>query len=159
MYLVYLAAYLIPSGEPMLPTALSDTESLITTNLEVDQERGYHMLKSQAFRDALYGDCSDEDVVLASALLTPEPNVPAATPLQLSEANFGQVPRVYIETLQDKGATLALQKLMYSAIPCQRVISMETSHSPFLCELVRLAGHLPPCRGSLPAQAETGVGI
>ena len=30
--LVYLAAFLIPDGEAMLPTALSDTESLIVSN-------------------------------------------------------------------------------------------------------------------------------
>jgi pimeloyl-ACP methyl ester carboxylesterase len=140
--LVYLAAYLIPNGEAMLPTALSDTESLIVSNLVVNQAQGYHMLKQEAFKVALYADCSDEDVALATVLLTPEPNGPVATPLQLSDENFGRVVRVYIETLQDKGMTPTLQKKMYTAAPCQKIISMETSHSPFLSAPEKLVSHL-----------------
>ena len=40
--LVYLSAFLIPNGEPMLPTALSDIESLVGPNLVVNEEKGYH---------------------------------------------------------------------------------------------------------------------
>lgn len=140
--LVYLTAYLIPNGEAMLPTALSDTESLIGPNLVLDEGQGWHMLKASAFRDALYGDCSDEDVVLASALLTPEPNAPVATPLQTSAENLGRIPSVYIECLQDKGISPSLQKKMYTAGACQRVISMHTSHSPFFSAPEELVSHL-----------------
>lgn len=140
--LVYLAAYLIPNGEAMLPTALSDTESLIVSNMVVNQAQGYHMLKQEAFKAGLYADCSDEDVALATVLLTPEPNGPVATPLKLSDENFGRVVRVYIETLQDKGMTPTLQKKMYTAAPCQKIISMETSHSPFLSAPEKLVSHL-----------------
>lgn len=140
--LVYLAAYLIPNGEAMLPTALGDSESLVAANLVVSEELGFHMLKEEAFREALYADCRDEDVALATSLLTPEPNGPVATPLSLSNDNFGRVPRVYIETLQDRGLSLSVQRRMVSAQPCQRVISMNTSHSPFLSDPEALVGHL-----------------
>jgi pimeloyl-ACP methyl ester carboxylesterase len=140
--LVYLAAYLIPNGEAMLPTALGDTESLIASNLVLNEEEGHHMLKQEAFKAALDADCSQEDVTLATALLTPEPNAPVATPLNLSDKNFGQIARIYIETLQDKGVSPNLQKKMYTAIPCQKVISMETSHSPFLSSPEKLVSHL-----------------
>ncbi|MFN8474335.1 MAG: alpha/beta fold hydrolase [Anaerolineae bacterium] len=140
--LVYLAAYLIPNGEAMLPTALSDTESLIASNLVLNEAKGYHMLKAEAFHDALYGDCSEDDVALATTLLTPEPNAPVATPLNLSDDRFGRIPRVYIQTLRDRGVTPSLQKRMYTATPCQSIISMETSHSPFLSAPEELVGHL-----------------
>lgn len=140
--LVYLAAFLIPNGQAMLPTALSDSESLIVSNLIVDEQQGHHMLAAEVFREALYADCSDEDVALANLLLTPEPNAPVATPLQLSDGNFGRVERVYIETLRDKGVTPGLQKKMYTATPCRRVISMQTSHSPFLSAPQQLVDHL-----------------
>lgn len=140
--LVYLAAYLIPNGEAMLPTALGDTESLIAANLTLNEAEGHHMLKQEAFKEALYADCSDEDVVLATALLTPEPNAPLGTPLNLSDKNFGQIARVYIETLQDKGVSPSLQKKMYTVTPCQKVISMETSHSPFLSSPEKLVQQL-----------------
>ncbi len=140
--LVYLAAFLIPDGENMLQTALTDSASLIVSNLELHESAGYHMLKAEAFRDALYADCPAEDVALASLLLTPEPNAPVATPLHLTEGNYGRVPRVYIETLQDRGLSPAVQRKMYTRLPCQKVISMNTSHSPFLSAPQELVQHL-----------------
>jgi pimeloyl-ACP methyl ester carboxylesterase len=140
--LVYLAAFLIRNGETLMTTALSDPDSLIISNTVVNQEQGSTMLKAEAFRDALYGDCPQEDIVLATALLTPEPIAPSATPLSLSEEHFGRIPRVYIETRQDKGVTPTLQKKMYTVTPCQQIISMDTSHSPFLSQPEQLASHL-----------------
>ena len=140
--LVYLAAFLIPNGEPMIQTALGDTESLIVANLDLNEAEGWHMLKEEAFQDALCGDCSAADVALAHALLTPEPNAPVGTPLQLSDENFGRIPRVYIETLQDRGVTPGVQKKMYTATPCQQVLSLNTSHSPFLSAPQSLVEHL-----------------
>jgi pimeloyl-ACP methyl ester carboxylesterase len=140
--LVYLAAFLIPNGEAMLPTALADTESLIVSNLAVNDEQGWHMLKEEAYQQALYADCSEEDVALARTLLTPEPNAPVATPLQTTNENFGRMPRVYIECLQDRGVSLALQRKMYAAMPCQKVISLNTSHSPFLSAPRELVSNL-----------------
>jgi pimeloyl-ACP methyl ester carboxylesterase len=130
--LVYLAAFLLPSGEAMLPTALGDTESLIVANLTVDATEGWHMLAPHAFREALYHDCSDEDVQLASALLTPEPNGPVASPLALTGERFGTVRKTYVETRQDRGVTPGLQRRMHGAVPCDRVLALDTSHSPFL---------------------------
>jgi len=140
--LVYLAAYLIPNGEAMLPSALSDKGSLIGPNLDLNETEGWHMIKESAVRSALYGDCSDEDVELARSLLTPEANAPLATPLSLTERNFGRVPRAYIETLNDKGISNSLQRSLYSALPCEKVLSMNTSHSPFFSAPKELADHL-----------------
>ncbi len=140
--LVYLAAFLIPNGEAVLPTTLSDTESLIVSNLDVNEEQGWQMLREEAFREALYADCPEKDVALARSLLTPEPNAPVATPLELTDGNFGRIPRVCIETLRDKGVSPSLQKKMYTAVPCQKVISLDTSHSPFFSAPDELVAHL-----------------
>ena len=140
--LVYLAAYLIPNGQAMLPTALSDKDSLIGPNLEMNESEGWHMIKESALRSALYGDCSEEDVELARSLLTREPNAPLATPLSLTEEKFGRVPRVYIETLNDKGVSNSLQRSMCKFLPCEKVLSMRTSHSPFLSAPKELTSHL-----------------
>ena len=140
--LVYVAAFLIPDGQPMLPTALSDKESLIVSNLEVNEKEGWHMPRRSAFKDAMYHDCSAEDVELASSLLTREPNAPGATPLRLTKERFGSVERIYIETLDDRGLTNQLQRKMYAALPCSEVLSMRTSHSPFLSAPRELAENL-----------------
>lgn len=81
-------------------------------------------------------------MALAHALLTPEPNASEGTPLQLSDENFGRIPRVYIECLQDRGISPGVQKKMYSDTPCQQVLSLNTSHSPFLSAPHSLVEHL-----------------
>jgi pimeloyl-ACP methyl ester carboxylesterase len=140
--LVYLAAFLIKDGQPMLQTALTDRDSLIVQNLELNENEGWHMLKESAFKSALYGDCTEEDVELARSLLTPEPNVPVGTPLRLTQDKFGRVPRVYIETLKDRGISNSIQRMMYEDLPCEEVLAMNTSHSPFLSAPNELASHL-----------------
>jgi pimeloyl-ACP methyl ester carboxylesterase len=57
-------------------------------------------------------------------------------------ANFGRVPRVYIECLQDRTIGPAAQKQMYTALPCEKVITLNTSHNPYLSAPESLANHL-----------------
>jgi pimeloyl-ACP methyl ester carboxylesterase len=141
--LVYLAAFLLPGGEAMLPWALDDPGSLLLPNLIVNEAQGYITVKEEGYREAMYADCPDADVMLAASLLTPEPIAPLVTPLDLSERNFGRVPRVYIETLCDNAVTLPAQRrMMLAALPCAAVISMNTSHSPFFSAPQELADHL-----------------
>jgi len=140
--LVYLTAFLLRNGESLLQVAGQDTTSLVVQNLVVAEDRGSCTVRDEAIRDAFYGDCSDEDVALAQLCLAPEPLAPMATPVAVSEENFGRVPRVYIECLQDRAIPPALQKQMYTATPCRNVLSMDTSHSPFFSAPRALADHL-----------------
>jgi hypothetical protein len=87
-------------------------------------------------------DCPADDVTLAKLLAVPEPNAPAATPLRLTDANFGRVPRVYIECLRDNAIPPAVQREMYTVVPCQKVITMDTSHSPNISAPDELVAHL-----------------
>jgi hypothetical protein len=51
----------------------------------VNEAQGYVTVTEEAYREAMHGDCSDENVALAALLLTPEPMAPLATPPALSE--------------------------------------------------------------------------
>jgi pimeloyl-ACP methyl ester carboxylesterase len=150
--LVYLAAFLLPAGQAMLPVFMSDTRSAIIQNLMIDDDEWDCMVvKEEACREAMYQDCSEEDTALAVSLLAPEPVVPLTTPLDLSERNFGRVPRVYIETRCDNAVTLSMQRKMIADMPCEAVISMNTSHSPFFCAPQEHVG--PPARKCRETQA------
>lgn len=145
--LVYLAGYLLADGECVSDKAKEDRQSLVGPNMQLSQDRRSWILGDAALRAALYGECSDEDVVLAQALLAPEAVGPLKTPIRVSEARFGRVPRVYIECLRDRAVSLCEQRKMVSAMPCRQVISMDTDHSPFFSAPDELAQHLL----SLPA--------
>lgn len=140
--LVYLAAFLVPHGGTALELALSDRDSLVLPNLHVDRAGGFDMLAERAYRKALYADCSDDDIALARLLLTPEPSAPAATPLRLSDANYGRVPRIYIELTLDRAVSVTLQRRMVEGMPCREVRSLHTSHSAYFSAPDELTNHL-----------------
>jgi pimeloyl-ACP methyl ester carboxylesterase len=167
--LVYLAAYLVPNGRSMMEYSVDDPDSLVVQNVEaglspqtirlltrffrsgvlraigaalLPRAMQQHRLKRAAYRAALYADCGDEIVELANALLEAEPNWAGFQPLRITPARFGQVPKAYIECLQDRAVTLELQRRMQRDTPCDRVFSLDTSHSPFFSQPERLTALL-----------------
>ncbi len=52
------------------------------------------------------------------------------------------MPRVYIECTEDRAITIAQQRRMWAARPCEQVITMKADHAPILCAPQELAGHL-----------------
>lgn len=137
--LVYLCAFLIPNGEPMVATALTDSTSLLVSNLIFNESEGWHIPKKEIYKDAFYHDCTEEDVVLCSALLEKEPIAPVATPLQLSPNRYGNVKKVYIHTTEDKAVTFGLQQKMVQRTPVDKTYSLRSGHSPFLSKPGELA--------------------
>ena len=146
--LVYLAAYLVPNGRTIIPLFMSDEDSLVRSNLIVNRDEGWDMLKSTVFREALYADCPDDDVALAHALLRPEPAAPAATPISTTEQRWGSIPRTYIHLRQDFAISAPLQQRMIAEVPCQQVLSMDTSHSAYFSAPDELIGHLTTAANS-----------
>lgn len=140
--LVYVNAFLLPDGVSVFEVSQQDTESLAGQNIEIDEGRGVGMLPAAVAREAWYGDSSDEDAAWALARLRDEPLAPLATPVHVTEVNFGRVPRVYVTCLHDRSVTPPVQRKMYTEMPCQEVISMQADHSPFLSRPEELARHL-----------------
>ena len=140
--LVYLCAFLIPNGEPMIATAMSDTNSALVSNLILNEIEGWHLPKEQSYKEVFYHDCTEEDIWLCSSLLTKEPNLPVATPLQLSEEKFGCVNKIYIQTTEDRAITFQHQEMMVKRIPVNKVFKMASSHSPFLSKPIDLSNIL-----------------
>jgi len=140
--LVYLCAFLIPDGEPMIATALTDSASLLVEGLIFNETEGWHFPKEEIVRDAFYHDCSEEDVTYCKSLLTKEPNAPVATPLQLSAGRYGKVYKAYIYTTEDKAISYNIQKKMVSRVPVDTTFELNTGHSPFLANPKELAGIL-----------------
>lgn len=140
--LVYLAAFLLRDGETLFGVAENETGSLVLPNLVMSEDGASATIREDAVREALLHDCPEEDVERAKARFAPQALAPFATPLTLTEGNFGRVPRAYIGTLQDRAISPPFQEYMYGRQPCREVLSMDTSHSPFFAAPEELAGHL-----------------
>jgi pimeloyl-ACP methyl ester carboxylesterase len=140
--LVYLTAYLLRNGESIAQVSQRDTESLLPPNMVFSENFSHCTVKDESIREAFYGDCPDDDVARAMSLIVPQSASPFLTPVDSSEKNFGRIPRVYIECLRDRTISPSEQKKMYTDLPCERVISMDTSHSPFFSAPEELVAHL-----------------
>jgi pimeloyl-ACP methyl ester carboxylesterase len=148
--LVYVAAILLEGGQSLQDAARALADFSPGPALAVAPDGASLSVPEGDIRDRFYGECSDEDVVLARALLVPEPLAPLSTPLAISAANFGRIPRVYIECTRDCAITLAAQRRMQDAMPCRERYTLDTDHSPFLsrpAELATILQKLAPAAG------------
>ena len=105
--------------------------------VDYDPEAGFDMLQRWTFRDTLYADCSNDDVALSYALLTPEPRGPQSAtdmPIHTTPERFGRVRRFYIELTQDRAVSIGWQRRMHSTTPCERVFSIDASHSAYFSQ-------------------------
>ena len=140
--LVYVSAFLLRDGESLAQIASGDPEALVMPNLVVSEDQASATLRPEAIRDAFYGSCSPEDAARGQSLLVPQPLAPFQTPVHTTPARGGRVPRVYVECLRDRAITPPAQRKMHAALPCRKVITMDTDHSPFYSAPQELAGHL-----------------
>lgn len=140
--LVYLAAYLIPNGKTQRDYSMQDTAGVLKPYVTLHDELKASTLQPAIYREGLYHDCPDYITDLAKVLLSAEPVESAVTPLQLTDENFGRVPRVYIECTEDRAVTPFIQRKMYTELPCERVYRLPTSHSPFFSQPQQLAAIL-----------------
>ncbi|HXC53803.1 MAG TPA: alpha/beta fold hydrolase [Rhizomicrobium sp.] len=129
--LVYLAAFLLGDGQSVTRTARDDKESHLNGKVDFAADDSVATVRPEAIRDCFYGECSEEDVAFARARLRPEAVAGLRTPLRLSEAQFGGLPRTYIECRRDHAISIGMQRRLHGALPCQRVFTLDTDHSPF----------------------------
>ena len=153
--LVYLAAFLLPRGAT--PGDVMDEErgSLLTEALTIDPAAGMTAVRPEMAREVFYHDCPAAVAAWAASQLRPEPMIPhGEAPLDAPSPGDIAVPRVYIETTEDRALPIAVQRRMHAAMPCDVVFTLETSHSPFLSQPERLADILARIREDIAQSKE-----
>jgi pimeloyl-ACP methyl ester carboxylesterase len=138
--LVYLACTLVKPGESMLNNSFNSSPLI---NHAILAEDGLSAtVNMNSIRELFYNDCSEEDIALARACLCAEPLVPDGAPLKVTEEKYGRLPKIYISTLQDNTVYPQEQRNIYTWAKCERVIEMNTSHSPLFSAPDELIKHL-----------------
>jgi pimeloyl-ACP methyl ester carboxylesterase len=140
--LVYLAALLLPAGKKAFEAAVGqDARSAVEHGPGASDALSLRV-EPEAARALFYNRASPEDASWASARLCPEPLAPNLVPLTVTRERWGRLPRAYIECLDDRAVPIELQRAMQAVLPCNPVVTMDSDHSPFLCEPEALAAHL-----------------
>lgn len=128
--LVYLAAFLLPSGGTLAGVAERDPTRDPADTLQPGPD-GTTIVRSNAIGPTFYNTTDPQWQARAVSLVGSEPMVVFDTPLQLTQERYGRVPRAYVETLQDNAVKIGLQRSMQAKLPCEPVITLDTDHSPF----------------------------
>ncbi|HEX8326499.1 MAG TPA: alpha/beta fold hydrolase [Hymenobacter sp.] len=144
--LVYPDAFLPQDGEPLLdvakksfvvpPAGVKPAPSLA---FNVPPDGKTCSLPPDMVQNLLYSDCSKVDMAAAQALLCPEPMTTFVTPVRLTSARFGAIPKDYILCTQAKD----FDKWKVPANrPCQKVYTLPSGHMPFYSMPKRLVAIL-----------------
>ena len=141
--LVYLAAYLPQNGESLLSLAKQDADSHIGKYLQVDQANGSANVAKDGVIDVFAADAPAQVGEYIANNIKPEPLAPLATPVTLTDANFGSVKKVYIHTTEDHAVSFTLQKTMVKNNGhISKEYSLPSSHTPFISMPDKLAAIL-----------------
>jgi pimeloyl-ACP methyl ester carboxylesterase len=133
--LVYVAAYLPRDGDSLYKLAQTDADSRVGKYWHQDDPKAYSpaSIKREGIVESFCADCGAADQRFLLETHRAEAVPPLGTPLKLSAANFGRVPRVYVHTLKDNAVSLKLQRTMLaSAGGAGKVVELDTSHAPML---------------------------
>ena len=136
--LVYLCAFVPLAGESLVQLAGLDGESLISASTRY-RPTSIRVRPDKA-RALFYNECSDADAAWATAQLRPDPWLPLIQ--KFAEPRHATLPRGYIECTKDRTISLPRQRAMAGRITFDRVVTLESDHSPFLSSPDELASRL-----------------
>jgi len=139
---VYLCAFLPRDGESLMDLEGRNPRPTVPPALLPDPEGKTAMLQPDKLVPLFFHDCTPGQQRMAVAKLTPQTLEPLGRKLTLTPARFGQVPKAYIECTDDRAISIELQRDMIAASGVTEVLSMPTSHSPFLAAPTELAEKL-----------------
>jgi pimeloyl-ACP methyl ester carboxylesterase len=140
--LVYVAAYLPRNGESLYQLSSTDADSLVGKYWSQENPKLYTpaTIRKEGIVEVFGADTSAADQQFLIATHKAEAVPPLGTPVQLTAANFGSVPRVYIHTAQDRAVSYKLQKTMLAnAGGAGKVVEINSSHVPMLSQPKALA--------------------
>lgn len=131
--LVYVSGIMPMNGETVADNALSDTESLVTKFLQVDEAGVGAFMTDELYRQAIFNVAFKLDPLTrlkakkVVSKLRPHPLATLFAPLELG-SDYNRLPKVYISCLKDQAATPAAQKSMYSRFPGVKVYYLYSDH-------------------------------
>lgn len=136
--LTYVCAFMLQNDQSRIGVASQDPDS-VAIKYRIPAGEGLISFTRDGFIDSFYNDCAPEDIEHLLARALPQPVKPLKSPLQLTAANYGRIPRYYVKCLVDRGITPAFQDKMIAASPVQRTFELQASHSPFMSKPKELA--------------------
>jgi pimeloyl-ACP methyl ester carboxylesterase len=127
--LVYLTAFLLPNGGSFFDAVQGVEGSTAVENFYLFDDKTYALVKEEEIQNAFAHDIPKEAFDQAKPNIVPEPAAPLMYKLEITDENFGSVPKYYIECTEDRAIPLAVQRAMYEG-NVVKSYSLASSHTP-----------------------------
>lgn len=134
--LIFLDAFLPQNGESVFSLAAkflppSNTKDDFTDTFIFSADGATFSLDTAKVDHFLYHDCSKQDILFAKANLSKQPVAPFATPVAVSEAVYGAIPKYYIICSRARNGNMTQ---MSKNVAMKKIVTLPTSHSPFFSQ-------------------------
>ena len=127
--LVYLTAFLLTEGGSFFKAVSGVEGSKAVENFYLTENEEYALVKEVEMHNAFAHDIPLEAFEAAKPSIVPEPVAPLGYELEITDKNFGMLPKYYIECTEDRAIPIAVQRSMYQR-KVEKVFSLNTSHTP-----------------------------
>ena len=129
--LIYLSAVLPLDGESAFSASSLDPNPNESIYYEISENQKTVKVVSELAKNIFYNDCSEEDKDYGYSKLCVQAMEPFFATVNLTQERFGNIKKYYIETINDKGLSIEIQRIFHQRTKCEAVISLESGHSPF----------------------------
>lgn len=149
-HLVYLTAYLprLNKWTRLRSLVNSDKDTQLWPAIQTDWFRFRAALRPDHVANLFYHDCDEDVSARAVSRLCSQSGLPLVVHDRITEEGAASRPMTYIECLRDRVVSLALQKRLQTHAPFKQVLSIDSSHSPFLSQPETLADLLHQVSGA-----------
>jgi pimeloyl-ACP methyl ester carboxylesterase len=148
--LVFLDAFMPRNGESVFalagkaaqqakPVSNSQPVPSLQESMIFSEDQKASTLKPENVTALFYHDCSKKDIAFAKSQLGRQPMAVLATPVNVTDSRYGAVPKVYILCTKAKDLD---KSSIANNVPCEKVYTLASSHSPFFSMPEKLAAIL-----------------
>ena len=139
--IVYLTAFLLPNGGSFFNAVQGVEGSKAVENFYLSEDKTYALVKEEEIQNAFAHDIPKESFDAAKKHIVPEPSAPLMYELEITDENWGQIPKYYIECTEDRAIPIGVQRAMYSG-NVKKSFSLNSSHTPNFSQPKELANIL-----------------
>jgi len=139
--LVYLTAFLLPNGGSFINAVAGVKESVAVENFYLSDDNSYALVKQDEIQNAFAHDIPKESFDKAKEYIVPQPAEPLGYQLEITDENYGSVPKYYIECTEDRAIPISIQRAMHKG-KVDKVFTLNSSHTPNFSQPKNLANIL-----------------
>ena len=136
--LVFLTAFLLPNGGSFFKAVQGVQGSKAVDNFYLSEDKTYALVKENEIQNAFAQDIPKDIFDKAKPYIVAEPASPLMYELEISEGNFGKIPKYYIECTEDNAIPIEVQRGMYKG-KVIKAYTLNSSHTPNFSQPKNLA--------------------